>query len=117
MRDSDITLKELDQFQQNEKSPAFGALGEISDDMNARIADLAIQMVRSTPAEVKALCQDILERAQIKYHPKSPREAELFLAAINGGLMECQDWLASYLLIQAGHALLGEPTEISGWPE
>lgn len=117
LRDSDITLKELDKFQQNEKSPIFGALGEISDYMNARIADLAIQMTRSTPEEVKTLCRDILERAQIKYRPKSPRETELFLAAINGGLKECQDWLASYLLTQAGHALLGEPTEISEWPE
>lgn len=117
LRDSEITPKELDQFRQNEKSPVFGALDKISDYMNARTADLAIQMARSTPEETKALCRDILERTKIRYRPKSPHEAELFLAAINGGLMDCQDWLASYLLAQAGHALIGEPTEISEWPE
>lgn len=117
LRDSDITFDELDKFQKNEKSPTWSALDKISDYINDRIADLGTQMVRSTPEEIKALCQDILEQSKIKYRPKSPHEAELFLAAINGGLMECQDWLAGYLLTQAGHALLGEPTEISEWPE
>lgn len=117
LRDSDITFDELEKFQKNEKSPAWGALDKISDYINTRIADFGIQMVRSTPEEIKALCQNILEQSKIKYRPKSPHEAELFLAAINSGLMECQDWLAGYLLTQAGHALLGEPTEISEWPE
>lgn len=74
-------------------------------------------MTHATLEEVKALCRYILEQSGIKYRPKSPHETELLLAAINGGLMDCLDWLASYLLAQAGHALLGEPTEISEWPE
>ena len=117
MMDSNITPKELDQFQQSEGTPIFGALDKISDYMNARTADLAIRMAHAAPEEVKTLCREILERSGIKYRLKSPHETELFLAAINGGLMDCQDWLAGYLLAQAGHALLGEPTEISEWPE
>lgn len=113
LMDSNITIKELDQFQQNEKKPAWRALDKISDYMNAQIADLAIQMAHAAPKEVKALCRDILERSGIKYRPKSPHETELFLAAINSGLMDCQNWLANYLLTQAGHALLEEPMEIS----
>lgn len=114
---SNITPDELDQFRQNEKAPVLGALDRISDYMNARIPDLAIQMSYAAPEEIKALCRDILEQSGIKYRPKSPHETELFFAAINGGLMDCQDWLASYLLAQAGHALLGEPTEIQEWLE
>ena len=117
LMDSNITPKELDRFRQSEEAPILRALDKISDYMNARIVDLAAQMARATPEEVKALCRDILQRSGIRYRPKSPHETELFLAAINGGLMDCQDWLASYLLAQGGHALLGEPTEISEWTE
>lgn len=117
LTDSGITPKELDQFRQSEDAPISRTLDRISDYMNTRISDLAIQMAHDNPEEVKALCRDILERSGIKYRPKSPHETELFLAAINGGLMDCQDWLASYLLTQAGHALLGEPTEIPEWIE
>jgi len=116
LRSSDITLKELDKFRENEKSPAFKALEELSDYMNAHIVELATQMVHATQEEVQTLCRDILEQSTVRYRPKSPHETELFLASINGGLMEAQDWLAGYLLTQAGHALLGEPTEISEWP-
>lgn len=112
LMDSNITLKELDQFRQCEEASILGALDKISGYMNARTADLAVQMAHAAPEEVKALCRDILEQSGIKYRPKSPHETELFLAAINCGLMDCQDWLAGYLLAQAGHALLGEPTEI-----
>ena len=115
--DSNTAPKELDRFQQSEETPILRALDKISNYMNARTVDLATQMARATPEEVKTLCRDILEQSGIKYRPKSPHETELFLAAINGGLMDCQDWLASYLLAQVGHALLGEPTEISEWLE
>ena len=115
--DSNITPKELDQFRQSEETPTWRALDEISDYMNARTVDLAIQMAHAAPEKVKALCREILEQSGIKYRPKSPHEMELFLVAINGGLMDCQDWLAGYLLTQAGHALLGEPTEIPEWTE
>ena len=117
LMESNITPKELDQFRQSEETPILGALDKISDYMNARTVDLANQMAHAAPEEVKALCRDILEQSGIKYRPKSPHETELFLAAVNGGLMDCQDWLAGYLLAQAGHALLGEPTEIPEWTE
>ena len=117
LMDSNITPKELDQFRQSEETPNLGALDKISDYMNTRTVDLANQMAHAAPEEVKTLCRDILEQSGIKYCPKSPHETELFLAAINGGLMDCQDWLAGYLLAQAGHAFLGEPTEILEWTE
>lgn len=117
LMDSNITPKELDQFRQSEEATIWRALDKISGYMNARTADLAVQMAHTTPEEVKALCRDILERSGIRYRPKSPHETELFLAVINGGLIDCQDWLAGYLLAQAGHTLLGEPTEISEWTE
>ena len=117
LMDSNITPKELDRLRQSEEAPIFGALDKISDYMNTQVADLAIRMAHASPEEVKTLCRDILEQSGIKYRPRSPHETELFLAAINGGLMDCQDWLAGYLLVQAGHALLGEPMEIPGWTE
>lgn len=117
LMESNITPKELDQFRQSEETPNLGALDKISDYMNARTVDLANQMAHAAPEEVKTLCRDILEQSGIKYRPKSPHETELFLAAINGGLMDCQDWLAGYLLAQAGHALLEEPMETLEWTE
>lgn len=115
--ESRLTYKELSKFQESTQPHIAAALEKISDYMNRHAAELAVQAARANADEIKALCQSILENADIKYPPQSIHETELFLAAINGGLMECQDWLASYLLIQAGHALLNEPTEISGWPE
>jgi len=113
---SGITLEELDTFKNsNENSPVSKAWKKISDFMNTRATELAIQVTQLAPEEVKALCRDILERSEIKYRPASPHEVELFLAAINSGLMDLQDWLAGYVLSQAGHALLGEPTEIPEW--
>ena len=117
LMDRNITSKELDQFRQSKETPILEALDMISDYMNSQIDDLTFRMAHAAPEEVKTMCQDILEQSGIKYRPKSPHETELFLAAISGGLMDCQDWLAGYLLTQTGHALLGEPTEISEWLE
>lgn len=116
-RESRLTYKELSNFQGSTQPRIAAALEKISDYMNRHAAELAVQASCTNADEIKALCQSILEDADIKYPPQSIPETELFLAAINGGLMECQDWLANYMLIQAGHALLNEPTEISEWPE
>ena len=113
LADSDITPRELDKFQGSDYPPIAKSLEKISDYMNCHIPELAFQAAQADSAEIKALCRDILEQSKISYQPKTPRETALFLAAINSGLMDCQDWTANFMLAQAGHALLGEPTQIS----
>ena len=113
LADSDITPRELDKFQGSDYPPIAKSLEKISDYMNCHIPELAFQAAQADSAGIKALCRDILEQSKISYQPKTPRETALFLAAINSGLMDCQDWTANFMLAQAGHALLGEPTQIS----
>lgn len=115
--ESRLTYKELSRFQESSQPHIVAALEKISDYMNSHVTELAVQASHANADEIKTLCRSILEQANIKYQPKSIHETGLFLASINSGLMDCQDWLASYLLIQTGHALLNEPTEISEWTE
>ena len=117
LKNSDITPRELEKFQEITYPPVAKSLEKISDYMNRHVPELAFQVTQADSAGIRALCRDVLEQSKIKYHPKTPREAALFLAVINSWLMDCQDWLANFMLAQAGHALLGEPTQTSILPE
>lgn len=111
LQDCDITSEELESFRASCNPPTRYALDKISDYIDERVLELAVQFSQADAEKTKALCRQILEESDLPHPPKSPRELELYLAAINHGLMNCQDWWASYHLIQAGHALLGEPLE------
>lgn len=113
----DVAFKELSKFQESSHPLVAHALGEISDYMNRNAFDLALWASQANDEGIRNLCREILEKSKIKYQPGSLHETELFLAAINDGLIQCQSGVADYLLAQAGHALLGESTEIAEWPE
>ena len=105
--DSDLTYRELERFQCSSNPLISHALEKLSDYMNCHAAELTERFLQADSPQVKLLCQDILEQAGIEgiYQPKSEHDLALFLASINGGLMELQDYLAGQHLIQAGHAL------------
>ena len=81
--------------------------------MNLHISELAIRFATADDIQINRLCQEILEQSAIRYQPKSPRQTPFFLIAINNNLMACLDWVTEQILIQAGHLLLHEPTQIS----
>ena len=113
----DVTEKELSKFQETSHPLIARALERISDYMNRNVFDLAVRASQAREDEIRHLCREILEKSEIKYQPDSLHETELFLAAINDGLIQSQDVVADYLLAQAGHVLLGEATEIEEWIE
>ena len=62
------------------------------------------------PAEVRALCEEILQAADIPraQRPKNKRETELLLAVINRELMDSVDEWAEDYLVRAGKLLVGD---------
>ena len=112
-KNSDITCQELIDFLTSDQPPIIAALETISDYMNLHISELAIRFATADDIQINRLCQEILEQSAIRYQPKSPRETAFFLIAINNNLMACLDWVTEQILIQAGHLLLHEPTQIS----
>lgn len=107
LEDGGMTCKELMDFQRSSNPLIQQALEELSDYMNGHAAELTDRFLHSGPAAVKSLCRDILEQAGIErdYQPNSAHDLTLFLASINEGLMDLQDYFAKQHLIQAGYAL------------
>ncbi|MEH2940814.1 hypothetical protein [Lawsonibacter sp. JLR.KK007] len=105
--DSGLTYRELERFQCSSNPAISHTLEKLSDYMNCHAAELAERFLQADLPQVKVLCRDILEQAGIEgiYQPKSAHNLALFLASINGGLMDIQDYFAGQYLIQAGHAL------------
>lgn len=105
--DGGLTYRELERFQRSSNPVISHTLKKLSDYMNCYAAELVERFVQAGLPQVKALCRDILEQAGIEgiYQPKSAHDLALFLASINRGLMDLQDYFAGQYLIQAGHAL------------
>lgn len=105
--DGGLTYRELERFQCSPNLLIYNTLEKLSDYMNCHATELAERFSQANPSQVKVLCRDILERAGVEgiYQPKSAHDLALFLASINQGLMDLQDYFAQQYLIQAGHAL------------
>ena len=103
-QDSGLPAKELWRFQLSEDPVIIASLNRISNYMNAHAAELTNIFLHAGSAEVKAICQRVLERSHIRLI-KRTQDLPLYLASINDGLMELRDYFANQYLIQAGLAL------------
>ena len=110
MVSSGISLKVLDRFQCSTDRNRSRALDRISDYMNKHAADLVKRFWGASPEDVKVLCAEILEASDLpgSQRPKTPKDTALFLAAINGGLMDAADGFAMQYLAAAGKMLIHE---------
>ena len=66
-----------------------------------------VQLIPHHRAAVR-LCRNILERSHVRYRLSS-QDLSLYLASIDDGLMDLQDYFASQYLIKAGHLLTDAP--------
>jgi len=110
MVSSGISPKVLDRFQRSTDRNRSCALARISDYMNFHISDLVTKFWGASPEDVKALCAEILEAAALPgiQQPKTAQDTALFLAAINGGLLEAVEGVAMQYLAAAVKMLIGE---------
>ena len=104
LQDSELPAKELWRFQLSEDPIIIASLDRISNYMNAHAAELTNAFLSAGPAEVKSLCQKVLECSSIR-PVKRTQHLPLYLASINDGLMELQDYFANQYLVQTGLAL------------
>ena len=83
------------------------ALDRISAYMNRHAAELTTAFLGADDKGVKALCGEILTGAALtaREQPTDLPTVALFLASINGGLMELVDYYANDLLIRAAERL------------
>ena len=104
MADNGISRKTLDRFQSGTDRRCSRALNRISGYMNKNIADLVTKFWGASPEEVKALCTEILEASALprSQQPKTAQDTALFLASINGRLMEAVDYYADEYLTAIG---------------
>lgn len=108
LQNSGLLLKELLRFQYSKNPMIIASLEKISDYMNCHAAELTEAFLYAAPEEVRLLCRDILERSNVR-HKLSSHDLSLYLASINDGLMDLQDYFASQYLIEAGHLLTDAP--------
>lgn len=110
LRESGQSVKALEAFRQDPRRHRVWALERISAYMNRNLIGLTRRFIDGGPDGTKALCSEILQGADLPraQRPGSEDETALFLAAINGALMDCvDDWAEDYL-VRAGKALCGD---------
>ena len=112
LTDSGLTCKDLMDFECSSNPLVSRALSRISDYMNDHAVELTNRFLQADTTAVRNLCREILEQAAVPQRVGIAGHVPLFLAAINEGLMELQDYFANQYLIQAGHAL----TDRAGTP-
>ena len=115
LEDSGLTIEELEDFQTDPNPLVSRELNKIADYMNDHAVELTNRFLQADTAAVRELCRDILEQSALSGRVGIEGHVPLFLATINGGLMEFQDYYANQYLIQAGHALTDKP--LAGTPE
>ena len=111
LQDSGLPAKDLWHFQLSEDPFIIASLERISNYMNTHAAELTDDFLQAEPTAVKAICQKVLECSGIR-RMKRPQDLPLYLAAINDGLMELQDYFASQYLMKAGRLLTETPIPI-----
>lgn len=83
------------------------ALDRITAYMNRHAAELTTVFLGADAEGIKALCGEILTRSALtaREQPRDLHEVALFLASIDGGLMELVDYYANDFLIRAAERL------------
>lgn len=106
--DSSLTPGKLERFHCDPKYRR--PLDRLAAYMNKQISQLAARFWDADDEAVKTLCNEVLNQAALptRWQPKTLQEISLYLATINGGLMEQIDLIADNFLLQAGRALLRE---------
>ena len=108
LNDSGLPLKDLLRFQSSTDPIVISALERISDYMNSHALDLTKAFLHADLSEMRFLCRTILEKSCIRRSIPA-HELPFYLASINEGLMELQDYFASQYLILTGYALTDTP--------
>lgn len=106
--DSSLTGQMLEDFESDSKYNR--PLDKLSEYINENMAALATRFWNADEETVKAICREILERARLpaSWQPKTMQEISLYLAAINGALLDLIFMISEDLLRQAVQALLRE---------
>ena len=108
LNDSGLPLKDLLRFQSSTDPIVISSLDRISDYMNSHALDLTKAFLHADLSEMRFLCRTILEKSCIRRSIPA-HELPFYLASINEGLMELQDYFASQYLILTGYALTDTP--------
>lgn len=93
LEDSGISVRELMNFQCSTNPVIVRSLNKISAYMNDHAVELTDIFLYAPPEDVKSICRNILENSKLK-SIISARNLPLYLASINEGLMELQDYFA-----------------------
>lgn len=104
-----LTARALFAFESGVDRNRAHALDRISAYMNRNAAALTTAFLDADAVGVKALCGEILTGAALtaREQPRDLHEVALFLASINGGLMELVDYYANDFLCRAAERLTG----------
>ena len=113
LEDSGLSVMKLDRFQSGKNPRWKRGLSLVEKYFNRNLAELTERFLQSNPEQVRALCREILEASDLpeELRPENETETVLFLAAINGGLMESVDNCAEYYLLEACKILIGDSVE------
>ena len=113
LEESGLADRHLKQLLCSEERRHVCALDRIDAYLSRNKANLTnrfLEIMQGHPAEVRALCEEILQAADIPraQRPKNKRETELLLAVINRELMDSVDEWAEDYLVRAGKLLVGD---------
>ena len=110
LTDSGLSCVKLDRFQCSKDRNVLDTFARIETYMNRDIRRFLARFLDADPDQVRELCVEVLENADLseKQRPKTKQDRQLYLAAINGGLMEIADDFAEGLLADACKMLIGE---------
>ena len=111
--DSGLSATKLDRFQYTKDRNIQNALARIETYINRNLQDIMGRFLNAAPEQVRELCAEILENADLRdeQRPKKQKERALFLAAINKALMEAADDSAETYLVDACKLLVGDRVE------
>ena len=110
LKDSGLSATKLERFQRSKNPRIKRALSRAEQYFNPNIIELTRRFLESNPEQVRALCREILEASDLpeELRPENETETALFLAVINGALMEATDNFAEDYLLEACKILIGD---------
>ena len=113
LEESGLADRQMKQLLCSDERRHVCALDRIDTYLNRNRPNLTarfLEVMAGHPAEVRALCEEVLQASDIPraQRPKNKRETELLLAVINRELMDSVDEWAEDYLVRAGKMLIGD---------
>lgn len=110
LKDSGLSATKLERFQRSKNPRIKRALSRAEQYFNPNIVELTGRFLESNPEQVRVLCREILEASNLpeELRPENETETALFLAVINGALMEAADNFAEDYLLETCKILIGD---------